>query len=175
MYKICTRCNIKKGLEDYHKNKRTKDGYHYECKNCVKEYKKTNKEILAQKRKIYVEENKEKISENRRLYYQLNKEKELSNNKLYSQSNRDRIYANMSKRRATKLNATPNWLSEKDLEEIRELYQICQMFKLYTGQDYHVDHIIPLQGKDVCGLHVPWNLQVILASENLRKSNKLLQ
>jgi 5-methylcytosine-specific restriction endonuclease McrA len=73
-----------------------------------------------------------------------------------------------------KINATPAWLTKEDHVQIQELYEIAQAFKLYTGQQYHVDHIVPLQGKNVCGLHVPWNLQVLEASENIRKSNKLL-
>ena len=70
-----------------------------------------------------------------------------------------------AKRRAAKLNATPKWAN---LQKIKEIYNNCP-------QGYHVDHIIPLQGKNVCGLHVENNLQYLLARDNLVKSNKLLE
>lgn len=70
--------------------------------------------------------------------------------------------ANTSRERAELLYRTPSW-AEK--EEIRQFYLACP-------KGYHVDHIIPLQGKLVSGLHVLSNLQYLPASENLSKRNK---
>jgi len=70
----------------------------------------------------------------------------------------------VAKRRAAKLNRTVGW----GQEGIQELYKECAAL----GPDYHVDHIIPMQGKKVSGLHVRENLQIIPKKENLEKSNK---
>lgn len=73
------------------------------------------------------------------------------------------------KRKMTVKQATPNWLSELDELFIKEIYSLAVLRSKALSIDYHVDHIIPLHGKNVCGLHVPSNLQLLPASENLRK------
>lgn len=67
------------------------------------------------------------------------------------------------------------WLTELDLFAIQEMYCLSRTRSKATGVEHHVDHVVPLQGKDVSGLHVPWNLRVITADENLRKNRKWLK
>jgi 5-methylcytosine-specific restriction endonuclease McrA len=76
------------------------------------------------------------------------------------------------RRRTAKLKATPSWLSKEQNEAILCKYQVAAMYTAEGLDIWHVDHIVPIRGKDVCGLHVPWNLRIITASENLRKGNK---
>lgn len=71
-------------------------------------------------------------------------------------------------RRAKKLKATPEWA---DLKKIKDIYKSA-ITKSNINATYHVDHIVPLQGKNVCGLHVEFNLQIITSTENIKKSNK---
>ena len=69
--------------------------------------------------------------------------------------------------------ATPRWLTPEDKMEIRLKYRLAIELTRITGTQYAVDHIIPLQGNEVSGLHVPWNLQAIPQEANLKKSNQL--
>ena len=79
-----------------------------------------------------------------------------------NQSKRNEIEA---KRRAASKSATPKWLTDSDKDAIQKIYEYARSL------GYHVDHIVPLKNKQVCGLHVPWNLQVIPALDNIRKNN----
>jgi hypothetical protein len=89
--------------------------------------------------------------------------------KKYYEANKTKIKVKSSTRRARKLNAVPLWA---DQFVIKEIYELAQLRTRMTGVAWHVDHIVPLQSKLVCGLHVEHNLRVILGAENLKKSNK---
>ena len=94
--------------------------------------------------------------------------------KAWKERNTTWVRADTKARRRKHREATPSWLTKKEKAEIRQLYQIAITMSKTTGEQYVVDHIIPLRGEDVCGLHVPWNLRVITQEENLKKSNKIL-
>ena len=87
-------------------------------------------------------------------------------------NNKTQVRADTKARRRKHRDATPLWLTRKQKSEIRQLYQIAITMTQTTGEQYVVDHIVPLRGEFVCGLHVPWNLRVITRDENLKKSNK---
>jgi 5-methylcytosine-specific restriction endonuclease McrA len=70
--------------------------------------------------------------------------------------------------------ATPKWLTAEQKMEIRLKYRLAIELSRRLGVPHAVDHIIPLQGEEVCGLHVPWNMEVITQEQNLKKSNKLV-
>ncbi len=77
--------------------------------------------------------------------------------------------ARKAKRRSAKKKATPPWINSKDFLPI---YKTCNDITRVTGVEHQVDHIYPLQGIDSCGLHVPWNLQILTKSQNVRKKNR---
>jgi len=74
--------------------------------------------------------------------------------------------AQQQKRKAAKLQRTLPWLTRRQLKQIEAWYLTCPI-------GWHVDHIVPLQGENVCGLHVPWNLQHLPSTDNMSKGNKL--
>ena len=111
--------------------------------------------------------NKDKIAK----YKKDNKEKISKYNKKWRKENPDKNTAKEAKRRAKKLKATPKWA---DLNKIMVLYKKAKWLESITGLKYEVDHIIPLQNKKVCGLHVWENLQILEASLNRQKNNRIL-
>lgn len=76
-----------------------------------------------------------------------------------------------AERNASKVNATPQWLTKSQRQDIANIYSDCALKTASTGIKHEVDHIVPLRSKLVCGLHVGWNLQVIESYKNKQKSN----
>jgi len=94
----------------------------------------------------------------------------------YKQTQRGKANArsNDAKRRAAKLKRTPAWLTEDDHWMMEQAYELAALRTKFFGFHWHVDHIFPLQGKYVSGLHVPTNLQVVPWLDNVSKANKYL-
>ena len=110
----------------------------------------------------------------RKKLYEENKEEVLNEQKIYRQNNKPKLNAKAASERAAKRQATPKWLTKDHKTFIEIQYQMAKLLEDRMGVEYHVDHIHPLQNESVCGLHVPWNLRVIPALENISKGNKLI-
>lgn len=92
--------------------------------------------------------------------------------KNYKQNNPGKVRADTVKRRAAKLQRTPSWLTADDFWMMEQAYDLAALRTRIFGFSWHVDHVIPLQGRLVSGFHAPYNLQVIPGVENVSKSNK---
>jgi hypothetical protein len=103
-----------------------------------------------------------------------NKEKIAVKTKNWAKNNKGLVREKTRRYQATKLKATPPWLTAIHHAQIQEMYDVAVALEMQTGVPHHVDHIHPLQGKELCGLHVPWNLQVLPWRDNIAKSNKLI-
>jgi len=90
--------------------------------------------------------------------------------KRWAERNPDKALENVKKRQIELTPRIPKWLTEEDRKAINAIYRKAKRLSLETGIRHHVDHDIPLRGKTVSGLHVPTNLQILTAKENLQKS-----
>lgn len=169
--KVCTKCGIDKPYSHYAKDSRAKTGTQCSCKSCQKAYAVAHKEERAALGKIWREKNTERnAAKNARLYRE-NLEKYKAAKKQWYQENKGRKNYLTAKRRAQMLKATPQWDEELNELVLSEAYKLAKLREAVSGVNWHVDHIVPLQGKTVCGLHVWNNIQVITATENQKKCN----
>ena len=138
----------------------------------VKAWRAANPEKRAAQVKRYAEKYPEKVSAKSIRWKKNNPEKAAQVSKATRIKNPARILANKAKYRASKRNRTPAWITPEDLEVIRCFYAVAKMYNRESNDSWHVDHVIPLNGKNVSGLHVPENLSVVRAKENHLKNNK---
>ena len=172
--KLCRKCNrtLPATTEYFSVNRRIKCGLNSACKECdkarVAKHQKENPEIVAARQRKYRKENCDEINERRRNDNEENREKyreyEITKRKNNPEYHKDKSL----KRHRDVKQATPSWA---DTDAIDKIYNEAKRVKEETGEDYTVDHIIPLNGENVCGLHVDYNLQLITRSENSKKSN----
>lgn len=117
----------------------------------------------------YREENPDIMKAASKSWRDRNTEKIKQSIKKWKTENKDRLRGYDASRIISEVQATPDWLTSSERKLIREVYASAKIISEETGEKHHVDHIVPLVSKYVCGLHVPWNLRVIPALENLRK------
>jgi len=174
--KVCTGCKKDLQLSEFTKAKLGKFGLRSKCKTCraaeavirgVEQ-----KEEISSYGKRYRKEKAEQISKQRAEHAVANKEQLKEYAKEYRKNNPGKVNAKTAKRRAALLQRTPPGLTVEHWKQIESFYVEAARLTKETGIPHEVDHIEPLQGKEVSGLHVPWNLRVIPKSTNRRKSFK---
>lgn len=169
--KNCSNKNCKQNnpqpFSGFYKNKSKKDGLSSQCIVCEK--------LCAA---LYGKTAEWRAADSRRHKKYEKTEKGKANHRRYLQSEKGKIghCTRQAKRRAAKLNATPKWLNDEHLRQIEQFYIEANKLTIKTGIEHHVDHIIPLQNNKISGLHVPWNLQVLVGpgpNGNQSKGNKV--
>ena len=173
-YYQANRNKHKKSMASWYKNNKEKQTQY------AKAYYEANKEKIAEKGKAYrakkgkayYEANKDKILEQKKAYKEANKEKIAEKKKAYRARNKDKVRENKARRRAMKRNAIPKFLRNCGVEKqrLRDIYKLSQLFSEATGIEHHVDHMWPLSKG---GPHWSGNLQILTATENLSKYDKL--
>lgn len=177
--KVCTKCQSEKSESEFDKfndKSRGKVRVRAHCKQCrrsmVKSYDSHNKDKKADYNKKYRTDNEDILRERRKKYHLDNREKILGYLKEWRNQNPDIVAFHGVKKRQKKRKATPAWLTEEHKRQIKSMYEHAKDCNSVGEGRYEVDHIVPLQGENVCGLHVPWNLQVIPMDINRAKNNR---
>jgi transcription elongation factor Elf1 len=194
--KTCTKCGAEKSIDCFVKN--GNDKLYPSCRECKAQYRKENKQKVdeynryyrttypdkvALINKEYRKNNKEKVKAYSLKYNTEHKDVVAFRNKAYREANKDKIKllkqqhiannrdlyaAYTAKRRAIKAQATPSWANDQDISAMYLLASICND----AGLRVEVDHIVPLNSPNVCGLHCESNLQILPATLNNQKSNR---
>jgi 5-methylcytosine-specific restriction endonuclease McrA len=169
--KACTKCGETKPLDDFPKLTRSKDGRRECCRLCHSaanaEYKR--RDSAKETRKALYTKTKTRVLEQSRQWYAANKDRKAATEKAWREANRARSSRNARRYQLSRLRAMPPW---GDAAKVEAIYAEAMALR-ELGIDAQVDHIFPLRGKLVSGLHWHGNLRIILAEDNRRKSNRM--
>lgn len=168
--KRCGSCREIKPLTAFHVRRASNDGRAYKCVDCVKqaclEWRTCNPGAFQR----WAAENADHRAEYGRRWREENADYNTQRFADWARANPHKVNALRTKRRAAKLRATPPWADAKAIEEF---YVKAAYLTATTGIRHEVDHIYPLQGRLVCGLHCETNLQILTKTENIRKHNRM--
>jgi len=177
--KICNACQQEKPFLAFSVTKPgrgDKNNLRSRCKECRSAinlaWHKSNPIKTKKNRRSFYIKNIENEKKQSQLWAIKNPKRKAVNFANWATKNRSKLTSKQQARDAKKRQAMPNWLTPIHLAQIQEMYDIANARTFQTGIQHHVDHIVPLQGDTVSGLHVPWNLQVLTAFENISKKNK---
>lgn len=185
--KTCTACQVIKPLDRFSKRASMPDGLQLQCKTCCAEglaswrarnlerkrqmdrdYAAANRESARIKTQAWVKADPARKQRADRMYRIANLPQIREKHSMYKKANRATYNAAGSKRRAVLRKAMPAWAN---LDKIEAIYRLAKILETFDGQKYHVDHVVPLQGELVCGLHCEANLQILPAAVNSGKRN----
>jgi len=190
MIKKCRDCKIEKDSKEFYKVKSSKDGLHSYCKSCIsvrcKRYRKENEKEVKARKKKYASSKRGKLQKKK--HRERCKDYYKTYNSKYFQENKDELYEKRKEYKKEWFNKNPHIrafysseyrarkskasIDSTDEIKINKIHEKCKRLSSLKGEEYNVDHIIPLNHPKVCGLHVHWNLQILTKSENTKKSNK---
>ena len=182
LQKLCCRCKQEKPVEQFYANKRMKDGRNTFCVECHKADNKARKDkqraipefraLESTYKKAYRKRTGDQHATYMAQWREKHKERLNAYGKQYREKRKEHYNFLCQKRKIDLLKRTPAWLTEDDLWVIEQAYELAALRTKMLGIEFHVDHIIPLRGKTVSGLHVPQNIRVVTWLENQRKTNK---
>ena len=164
--KVCACCKQTKLIEEFNKDRQKKDGLTSYCKSCNSLKNSSFYARTKKTSKTNVKRGKLTVNEYASIWRNENKETVKKARDRWASKNTHKLREKGMRRYISQTQQTPKWLNLGHKAEIEGFYFFCQLFK-----GYQVDHIVPIRGKSVSGMHVPWNLQVLTAEQNRAKSN----
>lgn len=168
--KFCNGCGLTKSLVEFAKRTAT-NGHQHRCKACNAEYRRENKQRVSKVKQEWAVRNKHRADAIKRASFLRTKSVALPRMAAWKRAHPESRDADNLRRRLAHKNATPSWANPFFIEEA---YHLARLRTKMLNFKWHVDHIVPLRSKLVCGLHTHQNLRVIPAIINVQKGNRLV-